>query len=309
MSSAPPTGRACRLETVDCPLCGSSRFRKLGIRGNREHFGADPNTEPHVVTDVVRCLQCDFIYTNPMIRGLEHLEADHYADPARYEASAGNDAARMFASRLGLIARHKEPGLLLDVGCGKGEFLEEARKRGWRVAGVEPSEGLCAYARSTYVLEIHHGTLDSTHPAAPASLDAVTLNHVLEHVDRPDALLRAIRPLLKPTGILFVEVPNCDSYLLRAADLYFRSKGLAWSSRLSPLHPPFHRFGFTEKSLRFALERAGYGPAAFETFSGRDRGYGGGRRSVAARLRDAASAALDLLGNRELLVAVTRPAP
>lgn len=309
MSQVRPAGGAWRLETVDCPLCGSPRFRKLGIRGNREHFGADPDAEPHVVTDVARCRECDFIYTNPMIRGLEHLEADHYADPARYEAASEGDPARMFAARLDLVARHKEPGRLLDVGCGKGEFLAEARKRGWAVSGVEPSEGLCAYARSAYSLDVRHGTLDQVRPAEPGSLDAVTLNHVLEHVDRPQALLSAIRPLLKPDGILFVEVPNCDSYLLRAADLYFRLKGLAWSSRLSPLHPPFHRFGYTEASLRFALEKAGFVTAAVETFSGRGRGYGGNHRSPAAFLRGAASAAFDLLGNRELLAAVARPAP
>lgn len=309
MSPAASASGAWRLETVDCPLCGSSRFRKLGVRGNREHFGADPNAAPHVVTDVVRCRDCDFIYTNPMIRGLEHLEAAHYADPSRYEASEGGDAPRMFASRLDLIARLKAPGRMLDVGCGKGEFLEEARNRGWQVTGVEPSEGLCAHARSTYGLDVRHGTLGETRPAAPGSLDAVTLNHVLEHVERPEALLGAIRPLLKPDGILFVEVPNSDSYLLRAADLYFRAKGLDWSSRLSPLHPPFHRFGFTQASLRFALARAGFKPAAVQTFSGRDRGYGGGHRSLPARLRDAASGAFDLLGNRELLAAVARPLP
>jgi SAM-dependent methyltransferase len=137
--------------------------------------------------------------------------------------------------------------------------------------------------------------------------DVVTLNHVLEHVERPVALLQAIKKRLKPDGVIFVEVPNCDSYLLRAADAYFRLRGLDWSTRLSPLHPPFHKFGFTAASLRHALTASEFDMLLLTTFSGRDRGYNGKVTSFATRLRGAASSALSLLGNRELLVAIARP--
>ena len=213
----------------------------------------------------------------------------------------------MFRHRLNLIARHKAPGLLLDVGCGKGEFLAEARAHGWRVSGVEPSLGLCLHARKEHQLDVIHGTLDKSNHNPLAMVDAVTLNHVLEHVERPITLLQAIRKRLKPDGVLFVEVPNCDSYLLRTADAYFRLKGLDWSTRLSPLHPPFHRFGFTASSLRHALTASGFTTPVLATFGGQDRGYGGEKASVAARLRDVASSALALFGNRELLAAIARP--
>lgn len=296
-----------RLENVSCPLCGASRCRKLGVRGNREHVGADPLAEPHIVTDVVRCLCCDFIYTNPMIRGMEHLEEAHYADAARYQTSSEGEASAMFRHRLELIARHKSPGLLLDVGCGKGEFLAEARAQGWRVTGIEPSLGLCLHAREVHQLDVLHGTLERSDIDLPAAADAVTLNHVLEHVEHPIALLQAIRKLLNPDGVLFIEVPNCDSYLLRTADAFFRFKGLDWSTRLSPLHPPFHRFGFTASSLRHALTASGFTAPVLATFSGDGRGYGGENASVAARLRNIASSALALFGNRELLTAIARP--
>ncbi|MBI3299550.1 MAG: class I SAM-dependent methyltransferase [Elusimicrobia bacterium] len=236
---------------------------------------------------------------------MEHLEAAHYADPLGYQAAAEGRGEAMFASRLDLITRHRAPGRLLDVGCGKGEFLSVARTRGWAVAGIEPSQGLCEHARAAYGLDVRLGTLE-TAGAEAAAFDAVTLNHVLEHVERPLELLRGARGLLKPDGLLFVEVPNCDSYLLRAADAYFRLRGLDWSSRLSPLHPPFHRFGFTVASLLHALRAAGLEPVELVTYSGKGRGYRGGR-GLAAVMRGAAAALLDLLPNRELLAALARP--
>lgn len=297
-----------RLDRVDCPLCGGSRSSKLGIRGNREHFGADPTALPHIVTDVVRCQGCDFIYTNPMIRGMEHLETAFYDDPQCYSATTGNEASAMYRSRLALLERFQAPGTLLDVGSGKGEFLAECAARGWKALGVEPSARFCEYARETYGVDARLGILDASSPPAESGLDAVTLNHVLEHVDDPCRLLSTVRERLKPRGVVFVEVPNTDSYLLRLADLYFRLKGLAWSSRLSPLHAPFHRFGFTARSLTYALNKAGYEVLALQTYSGSDRGCRDAVRSPAVRLRDLASGALALLGNRELLAVVARPA-
>lgn len=297
-----------RLEPVDCPICGGARSRKLGIRGNREHHGADPEATPHIVTDVVSCLACGFIYTNPMIRGMEHLETAYYDDPLSYSATAGGESAAMYASRLDQLEKFKAPGTLLDVGSGKGEFLAECVSRGWKAIGVEPSEKFCAHARQEHGVDARAGILGEGGPIAETGFDAVTLNHVLEHVDDPGALLTAIRGRLKPGGALFIEVPNADSHLLRLADAFFRLKGLSWSSRLSPLHAPFHRYGFTARSLAYALKKAGFEILELRTYSGSDRGCRDTARGPAVRLRDLASLALSLAGNRELLAAVARPA-
>lgn len=297
-----------QLEQIDCPLCGGKDWRKIGIRGNREHFGSDPHAMPHVVTDVVRCCGCDFIYTNPLIRGLEHLETAFYDDPLRYCASAGSDCAGMYASRLEFLEKFQSPGTLLDVGSGKGEFLSECVARGWKAIGVEPSEKFCAYARTKFGVDARAGFLGEGGPVVETEFDAVTLNHVLEHVDDPCALLAAIRGRLRPGGALFIEVPNADSHLLRLADGFFRLKGLSWSSRLSPLHPPFHRYGFTTGSLTYALTKAGYEVLKLRTYGGSDRGCRDASRGVVVRLRDLTSAALSLAGNRELLAVVARPA-
>lgn len=295
-----------RLEEVPCPACASTRSLVLGLRGNREHYGADPAATPHVATFVVRCRDCDLFYTNPMIRGLEHLEKAYYDDPQTYQAVPGRDFSGMFRERLTLLGRHRAPGALLDVGAGKGEFLAAARDAGWTVSGVEPSGNFCRYARERHGVEVVCGLLGRS-PAPGWPFDAASLNHVLEHVDDPRSFLGLVRSQLKPGGVLFIEVPNTDSHFLRLADFYFRLQGKPWSTRLSPVHPPFHRIGFTRRSLGFILAACGFEALELTTFPGSDRGYRpGGGWSPGVVLRGLASWALSQSGNGELLAAVAR---
>ncbi len=57
-------------EEIQCMLCEKSEAIILGVRGNREHRGADSTAEPHLFTNVVQCKNCGFIYTNPEIKGV-----------------------------------------------------------------------------------------------------------------------------------------------------------------------------------------------------------------------------------------------
>jgi len=291
-------------EAIPCPLCGAVDWRSLGVRGNREYTGADPSASPHLFTNVARCRSCDFVFANPPIEEAVALEAAHYGDAEVYQATSSEAlAVSMFGDRLELIARHVRGRRVLDVGAGKGEFLLEARRRGFEVQGIEPQRALAACAREAE-LPVRHGVLDDT--IEDGSFDVVTLNHVLEHVARPRELLARVSRVLAPGGALFVEVPNVDAHLARGIDLWFRARGRDWSCRLSPVHPPFHSFGYTPRSLRWVLEREGWEIRAMETRSGQGRGTSGqglwGRTVIRA-----AFAAFSALGNRELLLAVAAP--
>jgi SAM-dependent methyltransferase len=295
---------------IICPVCSANKFKKLGIRGNREYFGADPNTEPHAFTDVVRCTVCDHIYTNPVIEGLEYLEKNHYNDPIGYQATqSSSDPSEMFRERLSFISRYKGGGHLLDIGAGKGEFLYEAGRNKWEAIGVEPSPNFCEFAREHYNSKIYEGFLSEVSAIQKSYFEVVTLNHVLEHIDHPDEILKLVSEYLVEDGLLFIEVPNADSYLLKIIDFYFKIKGLDWSARLSPLHPPYHKYGFTRKSIVYLLKRCNYKIIALKTFSGRDRGYQKKQGSkVEVFLRAVASAVVNFIGNRELLCVLAKPA-
>jgi SAM-dependent methyltransferase len=113
----------------------------------------------------------------------EALLAGAYADAAS-EAYIVEEAGQRETARRALeqIESHAPGrGRLLDLGCWVGFLLAEARDRGWRTAGVEPSEFASAYARERLGLEVITGDLLAT--ALPAgSFDAVAMGDVIEHL-------------------------------------------------------------------------------------------------------------------------------
>jgi SAM-dependent methyltransferase len=137
------------------------------------------------------------------------------------------------------------PGALLDVGCGRGDLGAVLVKRGWRVAGLDPSAEACAFARARGV-EARTGTLN-TIAYEDESFDAVVMRHSLEHVPDPRADLARAYRLLRPGGLLVISVPNFDSWERRRF-------GSAWFH----LDLPRHRTHFVPRSLRLALAGSGF---------------------------------------------------
>lgn len=295
--------------STNCLVCGENDFRFLGVRGTREYTGADPKAEPHIVTNVVRCRKCDFVYINPDIKGVEHWETDYYNDPDNYQATTTGEDTKMYSKRLKLISKFKKSGQLLDIGSGKGEFINIASQAGWSATGIEPSKYFCEFAKATYDVETIQGHLDDDLNIPKSSIDVITLHHVLEHMNEPAAQLMIISDFLKPDGIIFIEVPNVSSIFLRVIDVYFILRGLKWSSRLSPLHPPYHKYGYDKKSLMFLLNRCNYETLIAKTYSGQERGYKSYNNksfNFISWLRKAVSSMLNLMGNREMLCIVAK---
>jgi len=155
--------------------------------------------------------------------------------------------------RVGLVRRHAARGRLLDVGCADGGFLAAARDAGFDVRGVEPAGSAVAVARKRG-LDVATGTLDDV-PLLPASLDVVTMWHVLEHIAGPMATLERVREALVPGGHVLVEVPNAES--IRAE----RDGGNWHAAEL--LH---HVGQYGPRSLRTLVERAGFTVLDLHTF-------------------------------------------
>ncbi|PYX76278.1 MAG: hypothetical protein DMG72_05330 [Acidobacteria bacterium] len=137
-----------------------------------------------------------------------------------------------------------ETGVLLDVGCGNGEFIARMSSLGWTVSGVDPDATAVSYAWSRG-LEVFRGTISDL-PVTPC-YDVITLNHVVEHVIDPVGLLRECRKRLRPsTGRLIITTPNINSL------------GHWWFNRYwRGLEVPRHLVLFSQDSLRECVKRAG----------------------------------------------------
>jgi SAM-dependent methyltransferase len=295
-------------ENPICLVCGGFRQLILGKRGNREYTGANPDAFPHVHTNVVKCIECGFIFCNPKIKGLEHLERDHYSNPDVYQVFLKCDAYSVYQVGEKLLKRFKRSGYLLDVGAGKGDFVSLAKSLGYSAKGIEPSVRFCDYARIQYGVDVRQGYLGDSEHFKGEKFDVITLFHVLEHVVSPQKLLSEVSKMLKDDGIIYVEVPNANANILWIADFVFRLFGRAWSSRLSPLHAPFHSMGYSPNSLSYLLEKNGFHLVYKDTYPGNVRGYDTGRRisDLTLFIKNLILNLVNLFPNRELVCVVAR---
>ena len=165
--------------------------------------------------------------------------------------------------------RARPGGRLLDVGCGSGDYLKFMRSLGWTPIGIDPDPAAVETARGAG-LDVHLGTVQAAQLPA-GSFSAITLNHSIEHVHDPVALLRECRRLLASDGELVVFTPNLESE-------GHRRFGRDWFH----LDPPRHLVIFTPSSLTLALIAAGF--AVVEQLPPRLRGASM-RASMALRAR------------------------
>lgn len=141
------------------------------------------------------------------------------------------------------------PRRLLDVGCGNGRFLSLLREYGasdWQLVGIDFDESAAAACRSLG-FEAYAGRIEDL-PIAESSLDAVIMLQLIEHLEDPAAICRAVFRLLRPGGVFVVETPNLGGLDHR----WFR--GRWWGH----YHFPRHWNLFSTASLRRMLEAAGF---------------------------------------------------
>jgi SAM-dependent methyltransferase len=90
-------------------------------------------------------------------------------------------------------------GRLLDVGCGTGALVQEARARGHDAVGVDPDAEMAALASTALGADVVLGGLPDL-PFADDGFDAVIASFVLNHVDDPRAGARELRRVAAPGG-------------------------------------------------------------------------------------------------------------
>jgi SAM-dependent methyltransferase len=238
-----------------CAACGAADLRPhLHVAGDAGPQGLIPTTDRYgsALSDIVRCDRCGHMQLERMPSDAELGEA--YGDAAS-EDYVDEEAGQRASARAALeqIERHSGgPGAVVDLGCWLGFLLAEARDRGWRALGVEPSEFASAYARDRLRLDVLTGDL-MTAPLPAGEWDAVVLGDVIEHLPRPGGALDRIATLLKPGGVVYMALPDAGSRLARLM-------GARWWSVL-----PTHVQYFTRESMATLLRRHGFEPLAVRT--------------------------------------------
>lgn len=148
--------------------------------------------------------------------------------------------------------------LILDVGCGTGDFLKTAQSDGWEVTGIEPNPEARAIANQKTLNSVFDVSYLETLPKA--QFDVITLWHVLEHLPNFEHQLDLFNSLLKPNGILIIAVPNYKSYDAN----YYKQFWAAFDV-------PRHLWHFSQSSIKriaakFELELTKVLPMKFDAY-------------------------------------------
>jgi 2-polyprenyl-3-methyl-5-hydroxy-6-metoxy-1,4-benzoquinol methylase len=255
MPRGPPLGRSAGDEltltqrvrnhgAIQCNLCGARVTSTAPVYLKDGH-------------EILRCPACGLLFRGdlpaldalPRIYGEAYFRApgddlggQGYADYLADEREHRHNARK----RVRLLNRYMPVGELLDVGCAAGFFLDEARRVGWAVAGVDISAQMAAWARHRLRLPVVTGRFLDV-DLGDAAFDALTMWDYIEHVIDPRAEFSHAADLLRPSGILALSTGDSSSAVARMS-------GKRWHL-LTPRH---HNFFFTQDQLSRYLENQGF---------------------------------------------------
>jgi SAM-dependent methyltransferase len=203
-----------------------------------------------------RCVDCRYVFVqNPRVDFAALYDADYYAgrgadravdyyaemtDPRTVRIYEWRGITRIVSDLVGLTPTTR----WLDYGCGLGGLVRHVETQvGCSIVGFE--EGYASdWMTSAGVPHVGRDDL----PRLASTFDVVTAVEMLEHTLDPVAVLREIRDLLKPGGVLFLTTGNSEPH---GPDLS------RWSyTSVCDVHVGF----FEPTTLARALERAGFEP-------------------------------------------------
>ena len=214
-------------EAVVCDYCGSDQCMVLGTLPPLDQLlfplhrlGATVLNLSGNEIQFVRCKQCGLVYMNPRPTeaAISRFYDRVYAVPGMAESFESDQVARansLLDTTFAYLDNVEAPSLL-DIGCGRGQILAVAQDRGWRVYGSELSAVAARAANANLGREaVYNGDFREMEIDEP--LDVIALLEVVEHLRAPMDYLRDAVKLLKPGGVLLIEVPNVDSWEYYAA--------------------------------------------------------------------------------------------
>ncbi|HET7400889.1 MAG TPA: class I SAM-dependent methyltransferase, partial [Usitatibacter sp.] len=120
------------------------------------------------------------------------------------------------------LAAEARPPTALDLGCGRGEWLEILAEAGVEARGIDLDEGMLAACREAGLAVETAEAISSLTALATESLDIVSGFHLAEHLPFADlqALVQQALRVLRPGGLLILETPNPENISVGATHFY-----------------------------------------------------------------------------------------
>jgi 2-polyprenyl-3-methyl-5-hydroxy-6-metoxy-1,4-benzoquinol methylase len=221
-----------------CLNCGESGFQLKGLRPDYP---------------LLRCGTCGLIFADAWREGFDTSHEDYHE--ARLSKPTDEIYSPLNLKRLGEVldglSRIVPGRRLLDVGCGQGELVYVAQRRGWEARGIDLSESAIEFCKrlgaNCSVTDFFSKELDHS------TFDLITMSEFIEHVPHPRDVFARAAKLLSPGGLVYLTTPN------------FASLGRRILQGDWPPIGPGHIALFTPKTLAEVAKASGLGVVRLET--------------------------------------------
>lgn len=201
-----------KFNVSECPVCSNKTFKPFLTC--TDHFVSRESFR------IKECDNCGFKITEDIADELNigsYYQSEEYISHSNTSQGLVNRIYHlvrnyMLGRKRRLVERNlkSKNGHILDVGTGTGFFLNEMKKNGWQVTGIEKSEEARSFAKSEFNLD--NKPNEAIAQLNDSEFDVISLWHVLEHIHNLEESMENYLRLLKPRGILVIAVPNHTSY-------------------------------------------------------------------------------------------------
>ncbi len=239
-----------------CPVCEEMNYNFLPTHSRSIHLPSP--------FSIIKCNECGLVrlYPRPTSKDYEkHYSESNYYSQKEYSgrAKAKNSVFEDRLTNIECYIAKKNNKKILDFGCAGGDFLVVAKKRGWGTVGIEPTLALAEKAK----LQVGNKIFKSLRIANKniGLVDCVHSNHSFEHVQDPLKVANYFSSLLRPEGILSIEVPyQFGSWISFVKLTLYKLCDLKILLRVSkkPVDMLHHTYFYTPKTLCLILEKAGF---------------------------------------------------
>lgn len=186
-----------------CPVCGSAESKFL--------FDKESDGRGIYKISLNRCTFCDCVYLS---KYKESYDDDLYAYYQKYQGLEKKElydplTRKSYKKVLQLITSYSDGISILDVGCGKGDFVDAALDQGFKVDGIELAQPAVDIAQR---FDLPVAKLDFfSNQIQERSRDVVTMFEVIEHLPDPTAFFRRAEMVVRPGGLIYMTTPNFNS--------------------------------------------------------------------------------------------------
>lgn len=231
---------------TNCPVCGSGDIKNVLLA--KDYTCSNENFV------IAECTACTLRFTQDVPEAAsigQYYKSENYISHTNTSRGLINRLyqsvrKRTLKNKRRLIEKQTgiNKGCVLDVGSGTGAFVNEMKKSGWQVTGLEPDADARSVCKQVYDIELR--SIEQLFELAPSSFDAITMWHVLEHVHDLHGYLAQLKSLLKQNGKLFIAVPN-----------YTSMDAVIYKEHWAAYDVPRHLYHFSPASMLLLMEKYG----------------------------------------------------